>query len=100
MAPHARAFARATSVARPLYSLTFVRRLRRDLGGSAKEVYVQFDASTIFVLVLLLGFFGVIAWAEVYSRRHHKPLPSSDATESVPPPEEPVPPREVRKRRR
>jgi len=27
----------------------------------------------LFVLVLAAGFFGVIAWAEIHSRRHHKP---------------------------
>ena len=47
---------------------------------------MEFDASTVFVLLLTAGSLGVIAWAEIHSRRHHHPPESSPMLEPAPPP--------------
>jgi hypothetical protein len=45
---------------------------------------MEFDASSVFVLVLAAVFFGVIAWAEIHSRRHHKPPDPGATVEPAP----------------
>ena len=56
------------------------------------------EASGIFILILSLAFAGVIAWAEYYSRRHHKRPESSEAPKADAPAEEPQESRERRER--
>lgn len=47
------------------------------------EVYVQFDANTVFVLAITVGFFGLIAWAEIRLRRR-RPQPGDSANVAAP----------------
>jgi hypothetical protein len=57
---------------------------------------VRFDASTIFVLVITVGLVVLLAWAEIHSRRHHKPPESAETPKETAPPE----PAQSAKRRR
>lgn len=84
-----RPFTRTASLARLLARPFDVFWLGRKIGGQAKEIHVHFDASTIFVFVLVIGSIAVIARAEIHSRRQQKPPVPEDPPGTPPPLDEP-----------
>jgi len=62
----------------------FAESTNRQL--NAKGESVHFDASTIFVIVLILSCVVWLTWAEIHSRRHHQPPAAIDDAGNRPEP--------------
>lgn len=60
---------------------------------------MSFDWSVIFIVILIVGCFGVIAWAEIHTRRNHKTAAPSAENSMLALPDEPAPPPTRRTRR-